>query len=93
MLSRRNGGHGGRQPWLNQEQEDELRRKADAGDFRAIAEAIDWVKQTFQITYTYWGMRSLFDRMKLKKKVPRPSNPKASAVEQEAWKKGGSPTP
>lgn len=89
VLSKRNGGQGGPRAWLNTEQEQALRAQADAGAFRAIAEAVDWVKQSFQIQYSYWGMRSVFDRLQLKKKVPRPSNPKASAAAQEAWKKGG----
>jgi len=34
-------------------------------------------------------MRWVFDRLELKKKVPRRIVPQASAAEQEAWKKGG----
>jgi hypothetical protein len=34
-------------------------------------------------------MYSLFRPEKLRKKVPRPANPKASSEEQEVWKKGG----
>lgn len=90
---RRHGGHSPVRPWLTPEQEAALRAKADAGDFRCLQAAVTWVAETYQITYSYWGMRSLFGRMKLKLKVPRPSNPKASAAAQEAWKKGGSRTP
>lgn len=92
VLSRRHGGHAPPPRWLSDEQVDALRAEADAGRFRSIAEAVSWVKEHFGIDYSYWGMRSLFGRLRLKKKVPRPSNPKASATEQAAWKKGGSPT-
>lgn len=38
--------------------------------------------------YTYEGMRHVFGRLGLRKRVPRPRNPKARAEEQTAWKKG-----
>lgn len=92
VLSRQHGGHAPPQNQLSCAQIDALRAEADAGRFRSIAEAMAWVKEHFGIGYSYWGMRSLFRRFKIKKKVPRPSNPKASVDEQEAWKKGGSLT-
>jgi hypothetical protein len=73
---------------LNSEQEAELKAKAERGEIRTIQDGVEWAK-THDVAYTYWGMRWVFDRLDLKKKVPRPKSPKASAEEQEAWKKGG----
>ena len=58
------------------------------GAFHTIAEAQQWVVETCGTTYTYWGMRSLLDRLKIHAKVPRPVNPKADPAVQDAWKKG-----
>ena len=93
VLEHRHGGHSGRESWLSPEQEAELKGKADAGEIRSIADGVRWVQEAYQVTSTYWGMRYVFSRLQLRHKVPRPGNPKASAAEQEAWKKGGSPTP
>jgi len=88
VLRHRHGGHTGSEPRLTTEQENELKALAEKGEIRTVWEGVEWAKGQ-QVTYTYWGMRHVFERLKLKKKVPRPRNPKASAEEQEAWKKGG----
>jgi transposase len=90
VLAHRHGGHSGPARRLSAEQEAELKRKADAGEMRSIADGVKWAQESHQVSYTYWGMRHVFHRLKLRLKVPRPHNPKASAQEQEAWKKGGS---
>ena len=41
------------------------------------------------VEYTYWGMRHVFERLDLKKKVPREQFPDADPEKQEEWKKGG----
>jgi transposase len=89
VLAHRHGGHGGPERRLMPEQEAELKAKTEAGEIRTIWDGIDWVQQMHQVKYTYWGMRGVFARLQLKKKVPRSRSPKASAAEQEAWKKGG----
>jgi transposase len=89
VLAHRHGGHSAQKRRLTAEQESELKGKADAGEIRSISDGMKWVQERFQVTYTYWGMRHVFHRLKLRRKVPRPRNPKASAEEQEAWKKGG----
>ena len=84
--------HGGRREHarrLSVAQEAELKQKADAGEIRRIEDGVVWAQQRHQVEYTYWGMRHVFARLGLRKKVPRPRNPKASEAEQEAWKKGG----
>jgi transposase len=90
VLQHRHGGHGGKQSWLTDEQMDELQAAAIAGKIRCIQDGVQWVQEEHGVTYTYWGMRGVFARLGLRKKVPRPRNPQASAEEQEAWKKGGS---
>ena len=90
VLRHRHGGHGGKQSWLTDEQRDKLRAAASAGKIRCIQDGVQWVQEQYGVTYTYWGMRGVFARLGLRKKVPRPRNPQASAEQQEAWKKGGS---
>lgn len=92
VLGHRHGGHGGQERRLTPEQEAELKAKAAAGEIRTIHEGVEWAKQTYQVEYSYWGMRWVFDRLDLKSKVPRPQSPQASLSQQEAWKKGGSRT-
>jgi transposase len=82
--------HGGRRDTTTRmtcDQAEELVSLAEQGKIRTIGDGVEWA-QAQGVTYTYWGMRHVFERLRLKKKVPRPRNPQASAVEQEAWKKG-----
>ena len=87
VLQHRHGGHGGQERRLNEEQEAELKAKAEAGEIRTIHDGVEWAK-THGVAHTYWGMRWVFYRLGLKKKVPRPKAPQSSAEEQEVWKKG-----
>lgn len=70
-------------------QEAELKAKAEAGEIRTLWDGVHWAQEVHGVRHTYWGMRRVFDRLGLKKKVPRPKSPQASAAQQEAWKKGG----
>jgi transposase len=85
----RRGGRQGRRSHLTQEQLAALKARVTEGTFRTIGEAVAWVEQNCGQRYTYWGMRSMFRRLRFKKKVPRPLGEKASLEAQEAWKKGG----
>jgi transposase len=87
VLQHRHGGHGGQERRLSEEQEAELKVQAEAGELRRIQDGVEWAKAQ-GVDYTYWGMRGVFYRLGLKKKVPRQKAPQASAEEQEAWKKG-----
>ena len=87
VLAHRHGGHHTAQSYLSAEQENELRAKSVRGEIGSIWDGVNWAKEQ-GIEYTYWGMRHVFGRLKLRKKVTRPRNPKASAKEQQAWKKG-----
>lgn len=86
----RHGGHDSATPRLTCTQQGELKALSEQGQIRTVWDGVHWAEEQ-GVTYTYWGMRHVYERLKLKKKVPRSRNPKASAEEQEAWKKGGSP--
>ena len=90
VLSHRHGGARPRERRLTGVQEAELKALAEAGEIRTIWDGVHWAEQEHGVPYTYWGMRGVFDRLKLRKKVPRQRSPKASAEQQEAWKKGDS---
>ena len=88
VLRHRHGGHGGKKSRLSAEQESELKAAASAGKGRRVRDGVRGAQEQHGVNYTYWGMRTVFARLGLRKKVPRPRNPKASAEEQESWKKG-----
>ena len=88
VLKHRRGGHGGVKSRLTEGQEEELVSRSKAGEIHSIWDGVDWAAKEHQVSYTYWGMRSVFRRLDLAKKVPRPKSPKASEEDQEAWKKG-----
>jgi transposase len=90
VLGHRHGGHGGKESRLTGEQLEGLDAAASAGQVHSIQDGVQWAQEQYGVTYTYWGMRGVFARLDLRKKVPRPRNPKASAEQQEAWKKGDS---
>lgn len=88
VLRHRQGGHGGKAPRLTAVQAAALCAAASAGEVRCVQDGRRWVQEHYQVQYTYEGMRHVFGRLGLRKKVPRPRNPKARAEEQTAWKKG-----
>ena len=85
---RKGGLQGTRRTRLTGEQEEALRQRATDEGFKTAREAAAWVKEQFGVIYTHWGMRHVFRRLKLRKKVPRPMNIKASPAAQAAWKGG-----
>lgn len=89
LRRRRRGGRQGRPPRLSRAQQEQLKAQAAAGQFRTIHDAVAWVQERFGVSYTYWGMRSLFVRLRLRKKLPRAVAAKAEVQQQTAWKKGG----
>ncbi len=91
MRQHRHGGRQGQPSFLTAAQCTQLKSHAATGAIKTIRQAIVWVETQFGVTYTYWGMRSLFDRLQLPKKVPRPQADNASPEAQAAWKKGGWP--
>jgi transposase len=74
---------------LTEEQLAELAAWAAEGTFYTYEEARQWVANTWQVRYSYDGVRSLCDRIGIHPRVPRPLASQADAVAQEAWKNGG----
>jgi transposase len=74
--------------YLSDEQQTRLRRQADRGTFRTANEVQRWIKQKWSISYSRKGIYSLFGRMKITWKVPRPQAAQADVKAQAAWKKG-----
>jgi transposase len=84
-------GGRGTPPRLTVEQCAELVAWIGTGLFHTIGEVRQWVQAEWGVLYTYWGMRSVLDRLKIHAKVPRPQAVTANPVAQEAWTKGGRP--
>ncbi|MEA3345555.1 MAG: helix-turn-helix domain-containing protein [Chloroflexota bacterium] len=70
VLQHRHGGHGGPEPKLTPEQEQALKEESRKGTFRTIWDGVEWVKEKFDVEYTYWGIakhaygeRWIFDRL------------------------------
>ena len=89
VLAHRHGGHAGRVSRWSATEEATLKTIAAAGQIGRIWDGVVWAQTHCGVPYTYWGMRTVFARLGLKKKVPRPRSPKASDQAQHAWKKGG----
>jgi len=89
VLRRRHGGHGGRKSRLTPQEEARLKELAYQGEIRTIWDGVIWAKEMCGVPYTYWGMRWVFARLNLRKKVPRPIATQASVEAQEEWKRGG----
>jgi transposase len=83
----------GRTPRLTGAQQAALRTHLCSGAVYTVQDALAWVTEHCQVTYRPKGMYSLLKRLQARPKVPRPHNPKSTAEQQAAWKKGDSPTP
>lgn len=81
----------GKASWLTAEQQEQFRSQVAQGTFRTARHALQWVKENSGVQYKLKGMYSLLERVKGKKKVPRPMATNTSLKAQEEWKKGGSP--
>jgi transposase len=88
VAQHRQGGRQGRTAYLTAEQQAHLTAETARGTIRTVGEAVRWVEQQFGVAYTDWGMRSVLQRLKIGKKVPRPLAAKADLEAQEAWKRG-----
>ena len=90
VLDRQHGGNrGGQSSFLTQKQQAELKAEADAGKLKTVWEGIEWVKEKHKVKYSYEGMRGVYNRLQLRKKVPRKQHIKSDAQAQAAWKKRG----
>jgi transposase len=86
----RHGGRQGAPSQLSASQRQALIERAGTEGFATIGEAQAWAEQQFGVRYAYGGMRSLFHRLRLKWKVPRPLALQAPPQAQVAWKRGAS---
>ncbi len=64
-----------------------LERASSENGFGSQAEVRRFLHDEFDVCYTQGGVSLLFQRLKIKAKVPRPKNRKASGEEQSAYKK------
>jgi transposase len=64
-----------------------LARAATENGFGSQAEVRRFLQDEFDICYTQGGVSLLFQRLKIKAKVPRPKNKKALGEEQVTYKK------
>ena len=92
VRSHRLGGPG-QPPRLTPEQQEQVAKEVETGRFRSAATIRVWITETFGVTYSEGGMYTLLARLRCAPKVPRPLHTKANLEDQEAWKKGGLPTP
>lgn len=89
VVRHRLGAGNGQACRLTGEQLAELAAWAAEGTFYTYDAARQWIAATWQVHYTYDGMRSLFARIGIHPRVPRPLAAQADLAAQDAWKKGG----
>ena len=82
----------GRAAYLTAEQQAQLVEQAASGAFFTAKDVQAWVTARFGVQYRLKGIYRLLARLGCHPKVPRPYNPRSTAAEQAAWKKGGLPT-
>jgi transposase len=83
------GAGNGQECRLTDDQLGELAAWAAFGQLETYDEACKWVADTWQVHYSYDGMRSLLNRIGIYPRVPRPLAVQTDLAAQEAWKKGG----
>lgn len=89
VMGRKHGGHAPRPGYLTEDQKVALSEKSKKGQLKTVWDAIKWVKDEYDVEYSYEGMRGVLKRLRLNKKVPRPQHEKSDEKAQAAWKKGG----
>ena len=70
-----------------EQQEKLLKRLSEENGFASQQEARQFIAEEFNLQYTQAGVSVLFARLKIKAKMPRPQNQKASVEEQQEYKK------
>lgn len=89
VLERYHGGHAPRPSYLTEVQKETLSEHSKKGQVKTVWDAIKWVKDEYDVEYSYEGMRGVLKRLRLNKKAPRPQHEKSDENAQIAWKKGG----
>lgn len=88
VRAKKGGNYKGAPSRLTSDQTQVLVAQANKDGFESGVAIRDYIKQTFGVTYKVGGVYSLLERLKVKKKVPRPMNVKAEQAVQDAYKKG-----
>ena len=88
VAQHRQGGRQGRTAYLPAEQQAHLTAETARGTIRTVGEAVRWVEQQCGVAYTAGGLRSLLQRLKIGKQVPRPLAAQADLERHEAWERG-----
>ena len=83
------GAGNGQACHLTDDQLAELAAWAADGTFYTYEDAQQWIAETWQVNYTYDGVRSLLNRIGIYPRIPRPLASATNLAVQEAWKKGG----
>jgi len=87
---RRIPGHGsGPTAKLTPIQQRALAAKVALGAFRTVWDAIQWVRDRWNIDYSYSGLHAGLQRLNCAPKVPRPQSVKADMNRQAWWKAHG----
>lgn len=76
-----------RKPRLSPEQQQVLIQQAGKGEFSTLAEIVQWVEQSFGISYSLVGMWKLIKKLKIKKKTARPTHVQKDEKAAERFKK------
>lgn len=71
----------------NEQQRKVIERASTENGFASQREAGQFLTKEFAVSYTQGGISLLFSRLRIKAKVPRPFNKKASLEEQLEYKK------
>jgi transposase len=84
-------GHGnqGRPAKLKAIQQKALVAKVALGSFRNVWDAIQWVRDRWQVQYSYSGLFKRLKTLKCRLKMPRPRSVKADVEAQNEWKATG----
>lgn len=84
VLKRNHGGHAPRRGYLAETQQATLSEYSKRGKLKIVWDAIKWVKDKYDVEYSYEGMRGVLKRLRQNKKVPRLQHKKSSENAQTA---------
>jgi len=71
---------------MTKEQEEEFLKELEKGEFETQQEMIIWIEERYGIKYSQQGISDLLKRLKVKKKVARPTHPNKDEEEGKKFK-------
>lgn len=92
VVAHHQGGQG-RAPLLTTDQTAQLADAVATGQFRTAADVGAWITATFAMSLRLRSWYTVLAHARCAPKVPRPQHEPADTTAQEAWNKGGLPTP